>query len=50
MRAPLAARVRETAETESRILAARLASPEAKQSIRAVLDKTPSAKRRVPSA
>ncbi len=50
MRAPLAARVRETAETESRILAARLASPEAKQAIRAVLAKPPSAERRVPSA
>ena len=50
MRAPLGARVRETAETESRILAARLASPEAKQVIRAILDKSPSAERRVPSA
>lgn len=39
MRAPLAARVRETAETETRILASRLASPEAKEAIRAILEK-----------
>ena len=39
MRAPLAARVQETAETETRILASRLASPEAKEAIRAILDR-----------
>lgn len=39
MRAPLAARVPETAETETRILAARLGSPEARETIRAILEK-----------
>ena len=39
MRAPLAARVQETAEMETRVLVARLATPEAKEAMRAILDR-----------